>query len=114
VAVDGTGVQSVLLLGETFDGPTPFAGALATRSLFPNAVLIEGVGGSTHSASLSGIGCTDDRIAAYLASGTLPARGPGDRSDVQCEPLPQPDPTAGAAAAATGAGVAERLAKTVR
>ncbi len=94
VEVDGSGVESALLLSETFDGATPFAGALQARRDFPTAVLVEGVGGYTHSASLSGIACTDDLIADYLATGALPERVPGDGSDVQCEPVPQPVPVA--------------------
>ena len=87
----------ILMIGETFDAATPFAGSLVTRRLFPTASLIEGVGGSTHAGSLSGIACTDDAIAAYLTDGTVPARGKsGNRSDLkQCPPVPQPDPTAG-------------------
>jgi hypothetical protein len=61
---------------------------------------IEGVGGTTHSGSLSGIACTDDTIAAYLATGVLPSRVPGNRSDKQCDPVPPP-PAAQAAAAST-------------
>jgi len=97
VKVDGSKVQSVLMINETFDGATPYSGSLEVRKLFPNAVLIEGVNGTTHSGSLSGIACTDDRIAAYLATGALPARQPGSGSDVQCDPVPQPEP-AGAVA----------------
>ena len=67
-----------------------------TRRLFPTASLIEGVGGSTHAGSLSGIACTDDAIAAYLTDGTVPARKSGNRSDLRCPPVPQPDPTAAA------------------
>jgi hypothetical protein len=63
-------------------------------------VLIEGVGGTTHAGSLSGVSCTDDRIATYLLTGALPTRLSGDRSDVQCEPVPPPDPAPAAAAAA--------------
>ncbi|MBW0129960.1 alpha/beta fold hydrolase [Pseudonocardia oceani] len=99
VEVDGSGVAGALLLSETFDGATPFDGALNARELFPNAVLVEGVGGFTHSASLSGVACTDTIVADYLATGALPARQPGSgRSDVQCDPLPQPDAPAPAAA----------------
>lgn len=93
VPVDGAGVESALLIGETFDGATPFDGALHARSLFPGSVLVEGVGGFTHSSSLSGVACVDTIVADYLATGALPERRPGEnRSDVQCEPLPQPDP----------------------
>lgn len=93
VEIDGSGIGSALILSETLDGATPYEGALQARRDIPTSSLIEGVGGTTHSASLSGIACTDDRVAAYLATGELPARVEGDRSDVQCEPVPQPDPT---------------------
>ncbi|MEU4197688.1 alpha/beta hydrolase [Kribbella sp. NPDC026611] len=102
VRVDGRKVQSALLISETLDPATPYSGALQTRKTFPNSVLIEGVGGTTHAGSLSGVACTDDKIAAYLATGALPARVKGNRSDVQCDPVPAPEPTTalvGAAAA---------------
>ncbi len=114
VEVDGSGVQSVLLLSETFDGATPFEGALHARELFPNSVLIEGVGGTTHSASLSGVACTDDKVAAYLATGELPERQPGEGSDVQCDPLPQPDPTAVDSGVEASGGAAAGVAAAVR
>ena len=63
---------------------------------------------TTHAGSLSGVSCTDDRIATYLLTGALPTRLSGDRSDVQCEPVPPPDPApavAAAAAARAGSGV---------
>ena len=56
-------------------------------------MLIEGVGGTTHAGSLSGVACVDDRIADYFATGALPERKRGNRSDVQCDPVPPPDPT---------------------
>ncbi|WP_363094051.1 alpha/beta fold hydrolase [Pseudonocardia sp. 73-21] len=92
VAVDGSKVASTLLISETLDGATPFSGALATRRLFPTASLVEGVGGTTHAASLSGDSCVDGAVAAYLATGALPTRKPGDGSDAQCAPLPPPTP----------------------
>ncbi|MDG4799964.1 alpha/beta hydrolase [Micromonospora sp. WMMD980] len=94
VTVDGSKVGGVLLINETLDAATPYPGALEVRSRFPGAVLVEGVGGTTHSGSLSGVACVDDTIATYLASGELPRRLGGRRSDVQCDPLPQPDPAA--------------------
>ena len=104
VKVDGRGVRSALLINETNDAATPYTGALEVRKLFPNAVLIEGVGGTTHSGSLSGVECTDSLITDYLKTGALPARKPGNRSDVQCDPVPQPVP-AGATADKRAASV---------
>ncbi|MEI2776093.1 MAG: alpha/beta fold hydrolase [Tetrasphaera sp.] len=108
VTVNGSRVAPVLFIAETGDGATPFTGALLARSLFPRSVLIEGVGGTTHSGSLSGIACTDNRIGRYLLTGRLDARKPGAwTSDVRCPPVPQPDPTAKAA-------TADRLPTAVR
>ena len=104
VKVDGSKVPGILLINETYDAATPYPGAITTRRLFPNSVLIEGVGGTTHAGSLSGIACVDDRIADYVATGALPERQRGHRSDVQCDPVPPPDPTEGAAAAASSSG----------
>ncbi|HWM04352.1 MAG TPA: alpha/beta hydrolase [Actinophytocola sp.] len=96
--IDGSGVESALLINETLDSATPYPGAIEVRKRFPNSVLIEGVNGTTHSGSLSGVECTDSRIVDYLLTGALPERVPGNRSDVQCEPVPQPVPSAPAAA----------------
>jgi pimeloyl-ACP methyl ester carboxylesterase len=103
VTVDGSKAPPILLINETLDAATPYSGALTVRSLFPKSVLIEGVGGTTHAGSLFGVSCTDDKIAAYLADGSLPARVRGNRSDVQCDPVPQPDPSAAAARAKSAA-----------
>jgi pimeloyl-ACP methyl ester carboxylesterase len=92
--IDGTNLKSLLLISETLDGATPYEGALQARSVFPHSALVEGVGGTTHAASLSGDQCVDNHVAAYLTAGTLPARKSGNRSDAQCDPLPQPTPTA--------------------
>lgn len=100
VKVSGRHAPPILLIDETHDAATPFEGSLEVRSLFPKSVLIEGVGGTTHAGSLSGVACTDNKIAAYLATGELPDRRPGRRSDVQCDPVPQPDPSAAASGAA--------------
>ncbi|WP_347353765.1 alpha/beta fold hydrolase [Intrasporangium sp.] len=94
VRVDGSRVAPILLIDETNDAATPYEGSLVVRRLFPRSRLIEGVGGTTHAGSLSGVACTDDAIAAYFATGALPKRRPGNRSDLQCDPVPQPDPSA--------------------
>jgi pimeloyl-ACP methyl ester carboxylesterase len=97
LTVNGADSHAALFVSETLDAATPYNGALYARRLFPRAVLIEGVGGSTHAGSLSGVACTDDTIAAYLTDGTLPPRRAGNTSDVKCDPVPAPDPTSPAA-----------------
>jgi pimeloyl-ACP methyl ester carboxylesterase len=99
--IDGSGAPPILMVEETNDAATPMAGALEARRAFPRSVMIEGVGGTTHAGSLSGVSCTDDRIADYLLTGALPARVSGDHSDVQCPPVPPPDPTPVTAATLT-------------
>ncbi len=94
VTISGKKAPSILLISETNDAATPYTGALQVRKLFPKSVLIEGVGGTTHAGSLSGVACTDDTIANYLTTGALPKRVNGNRSDKKCAPVPQPDPTA--------------------
>ena len=118
--IDGSGVESALLINETLDSATPYPGALEVRKRFPNSVLIEGVGGTTHSGSLSGVECTDSKIAEYLKTGALPERQPGNHSDVQCDPVPQPVPEGAAAttagkrsASASSADLRSELAATV-
>jgi hypothetical protein len=90
--IDGSKVKDALLISETHDAATPYSGALEVRKRFPNSILIEGVNGTTHAGSLSGVACTDDTIAEYLKTGALPARQSGNHSDVQCDPVPQPVP----------------------
>jgi pimeloyl-ACP methyl ester carboxylesterase len=98
VSIDGTRAPGILLIGETFDAPTPFEGSLELRREFPRSALVEGVGGTTHTSSADGMPCTDGAVAAYLLTGALPTRLPGDQSDLKCPPVPQPDPTQAAAA----------------
>lgn len=110
VRVDGSKVGPILMINETLDPATPYNGALETRELFPNSSLIEGVGGTTHAGSLSGVACTDNAIATYLATGATPPRVRGNRSDKQCPPVPQPDAAADAAAAASSGGAGSAVA----
>ncbi|MDF8263897.1 alpha/beta hydrolase [Luteipulveratus flavus] len=93
VDVKGRTIPPILLIAETHDAATPFAGALEVRKRFPNARLVEGVGGTTHSGSLSGVACTDTTIATYLLTGQVPRRSAKQNvSDVKCNPVPAPDP----------------------
>ena len=95
VRVTGAHVHSpILMINETFDPATPFAGALVVRRLFPTASLIEGRNGTTHAGSLSDGPCTMNALAAYLKHGRVPARRSGNRSDKVCAPVPKPNPRA--------------------
>ena len=109
VTVSGEAAPPVLLISETLDAATPFSGSLEVRKRFPRSVLIEGVNGTTHSGSLSGNKCVDDTIADYLATGKLPKRLPGERSDKRCKPIQPP-----AAVAATEAKRAPAPVEEVR
>jgi len=80
----------VLLISETHDAATPYAGAIEVRRRFPTAALIAGLGGTTHAGSLSGVSCVDNAIAAYLNDGTVPARKPGNTYDLGCPKVPTP------------------------
>jgi pimeloyl-ACP methyl ester carboxylesterase len=93
VKIKGKKVKSLLMINETLDAATPYAGSLEVRKRFGKARLIEGVGGTTHAGSLSGVACVDDRIARYLDDGSLPKRKSGRRSDVKCDPVPAPAAT---------------------
>ncbi len=91
------GVPNFLLVSETSDAATPYTGALEVRKRFSKARLIAGIGGTTHAGSLSGVSCTDDRIARYLATGKVPARVAGRQADVKCPPVPVAPITTGSA-----------------
>ena len=92
--INGQDTPPVLLVSETYDAATPFAGALQARATFPRSVLIEGVKGTTHAGSLSGVSCVDNRIADYLLTGKLDVRVSGPSSDVKCPKVPAPAPAA--------------------
>jgi hypothetical protein len=95
VAIDGAKVSGALLIDETLDAATPFAGSEYVRKIYPRSSLIAEPGGTTHADSLSGDACVDDAVARYLASGALPPRKKGKPWDLTCAPLPDPVPTAG-------------------
>ena len=103
-AVSGSAVTSkILLINETRDAATPFSGALRVRALFPTASLISGVNGTTHAGSLSGVGCVDNAVAAYLKTGIPPARTTGPWADKRCPRVsPPPASLSGARVAPHG------------
>lgn len=93
----------ILLVQATEDAATPYAGALETHRRFPTSRLVVQSGGGDHGVTLSGDGCVDGAVAAYLGGGALPASRPGP--DARCEAGPAPRP-----AAAKGPAGAERAA----
>ena len=83
VNVTGKHAPPVLLISETEDAATPYAGALEVRKRFPRSVLIEGVGGTTHAGSLSGRGLhrrQDRRLPAHRCAAAAGARQPVRRA----------------------------------
>lgn len=94
VNVDGSKVDSALLISGTLDGATPYSGSIEVRKRYPNSSLIALRGETTHAASLYGNSCVDDRIADYLLTGERPERVSGKGADVVCSELPDPVPSA--------------------
>jgi pimeloyl-ACP methyl ester carboxylesterase len=92
VTINGLATPSLLLVNSTLDGATPFDGALAVRRLFPHAALVAQDGSISHADSLDGNHCVDAAVIAYLRTGTLPARKPGDGPDVSCKGSALPTP----------------------
>ena len=72
VPINGSRVNSALLIDETLDAATPFPGSLEVRKLFPRASLIAEPGGTSHADSLFGDTCVDGSIADYLTTGLCP------------------------------------------
>jgi pimeloyl-ACP methyl ester carboxylesterase len=101
VKINGKKTTSALLIDETKDAATPYEGSLEVRKLYPHSSLIGEPGGATHADSLFGDACVDNKVAAYLKSGTLPKRVSGNRADTKCKPLPDPNPKASSSSAAT-------------
>jgi pimeloyl-ACP methyl ester carboxylesterase len=95
VTVNGKATKSLLLIDETLDAATPYAGSLEVRKLYPHSSLLAEPGGSTHADSLSGDRCVDDIVATYLKTGHKPARKAGKGPDATCKPLPDPIPSGG-------------------
>ncbi|GMA88314.1 hypothetical protein GCM10025868_35640 [Angustibacter aerolatus] len=91
--VDGRRAPKILLVNQTGDAATPYAGAKVVRRLFPRSVLLAEPGGTTHAGSLGGNRCTDDVVARYLKTGATVRRHRGTGADVTCAPLPKPTPS---------------------
>jgi pimeloyl-ACP methyl ester carboxylesterase len=88
----GSPTPSMLLVNATYDAPTPFADAQATRQAFPHAALLEISGALGHGGnSLWGNSCAQAVAFRYLLTGDLPARTPGAGPDARCDRAPGPD-----------------------
>ena len=113
LGVSGNAVTAkMLLISETRDAATPYSGALAVRGLFPSASLVAGVGGTTHSSSLSGVACVDNTVASYLRTGIVPTRLAGTRADRNCPRLLPPGASTGGGRALVGPR--DRMSPTLR
>ena len=88
--VNGSEINSALLIDETLDAATPFEGSEDVRKLFPHSVLLAEPGGTTHADSLFGDLCVDRTIARYLENGTLPSRKPNAPVGQDLQPAPPP------------------------
>ncbi|MGQ0631312.1 MAG: alpha/beta hydrolase [Sporichthyaceae bacterium] len=90
--IDGSAAPPILLINATLDAATPYAGALAVRSLFPKSRLVAESRATTHSGSLNGNGCIENIIEQYMLDGALPTRRSGNAADVTCKPVAKPRP----------------------
>lgn len=82
--------QPVLLVGNLFDPPTPYQGAVVADRLLPNSRLLT-VRAWGHT-SLFKSSCADAAIARYLLTSVPPARGTVCQADVL--PFAEPAPSA--------------------
>ncbi|MBV9592970.1 MAG: alpha/beta fold hydrolase [Actinobacteria bacterium] len=69
-----TGSKPILVIGNTHDPATPYAGAQHLTTALTTGVLLTWQG-QGHTAYLSGSTCIDSKVNAYLINGTTPAVG---------------------------------------
>lgn len=108
-----TALPPILLIDQTLDGATPFAGSLEARRLLPTARLIAVLGGTTHASTPDGNPCVDPQIADYLRTGLIVDRKRGPGPDTTCAALPQPVPSQLDPGAAAKAGATKELARAL-
>ncbi|WP_235039011.1 alpha/beta fold hydrolase [Kibdelosporangium aridum] len=92
VQIDGAKVDSALLVTESLSAVAPIEGSYEVRSRYPGARLLAVRDGVNFMNTLTGNACVDNQIAAYLATGELPARKPGRQADAVCAAAPAPVP----------------------
>ncbi len=84
------GIPPVLLFQATNDAATPFPGGVEMNQRLKGSRLVIEDGGRTHGVVERGNACIDDKFAAFLTDGTLPAE------NSHCARLPEPVPPASA------------------
>lgn len=94
--VTNADLPPALLLQATEDAATPFGGALSMRDRLKGSALVVEEGGGNHGIALSGNKCLDEKVAAYLRTGTA--------ADATCPAQPAPKPTTSTRAVPPSAG----------
>ncbi|MFD3781054.1 alpha/beta hydrolase [Streptomyces sp. NPDC058612] len=94
--VTNTGLPPALLLQATEDAATPFGGALSMRDRLKGSALVVEEGGGNHGIALTGNKCLDEKVAAYLRTGTA--------ADATCPAQPAPTPATATRAVPPSAG----------
>ncbi|MCY0940310.1 alpha/beta hydrolase [Streptomyces antarcticus] len=94
--VTNADLPPALLLQATEDAATPFGGALSMRDRLKGSALVVEEGGGNHGIALSGNKCLDEKVAAYLRTGTA--------ADATCPAQPAPKPATATRAVPPSAG----------
>ncbi|MFD3324960.1 alpha/beta hydrolase [Streptomyces sp. NPDC058701] len=94
--VTNADLPPALLLQATEDAATPFGGALSMRDRLKGSALVVEEGGGNHGIALSGNKCLDEKVAAYLRTGTA--------ADATCPARPAPKPATATRAVPPSAG----------
>ncbi|MEV7522002.1 alpha/beta hydrolase [Streptomyces sp. NPDC091371] len=94
--VTNAALPPALLLQATEDAATPFGGGLSMRDKLKGAALVVEEGGGNHGISLAGNKCLDEKVSAYLSTGTA--------TDATCPAQPAPTPAAATRAVPASAG----------
>jgi pimeloyl-ACP methyl ester carboxylesterase len=97
------GIPPVLLFQATNDAATPFPGGVEMNQRLKGSRLVIEDGGRTHGVVERGNACIDDKFAAFLTDGTLPA------NKSHCARLPEPVPPSFASSATAKAAVAQQF-----
>lgn len=95
-------IPPALLFQATDDAATPYQGGVTVHRLLAGSGLVVEQGGGNHGITLSGNTCLDDRLAAYLADGTVPHGG--GAVDAVCPRTPEPKPLSTRAASTSSRG----------